>query len=171
MPIQRAKPRLVDLDQTPLTSMPAGTVLQVKHAFQTTQIATTSTSWADISGLSVSLTCSSTSNKVLLFCSLQLMKDTETDNSWVGTAFAAAGTRICTNHGYCMRGSGVNTGSYGSTGNSFLHSPSSTSAITYTIQWRSGDGQRYYVTTNNSGNVANGNDSSTSTFTVMEIAG
>lgn len=29
MPIQRAKPRLVDLDQTPLTAMPSGTVLQV----------------------------------------------------------------------------------------------------------------------------------------------
>ena len=36
MPIQRAKPRLVDLDQTPLTSvstsnMPSGTILQVQH--------------------------------------------------------------------------------------------------------------------------------------------
>ena len=37
MPIQRAKPRIIDLDQTPLTSissadMPAGTVIAAEYA-------------------------------------------------------------------------------------------------------------------------------------------
>tara|TARA_Y100000389_G_scaffold205105_1_gene263240 strand:+ start:13233 stop:13742 length:510 start_codon:yes stop_codon:yes gene_type:complete len=52
MPIQRAKPRIIDLDQTPLTSvsstdMPAGTVVQAKYFTHSTTGQGTSTSYVD----------------------------------------------------------------------------------------------------------------------------
>ncbi len=52
MPIQRAKPRIVDLDQTPLTSltgsdMPTGTVIQAKYFTHTGTGQGTSTSYVD----------------------------------------------------------------------------------------------------------------------------
>ena len=48
MPIQRAKPRLVDLDQTPLTTMPAGTVLQVVNGVTPTTATPAQTSEVSI---------------------------------------------------------------------------------------------------------------------------
>ena len=71
MPIQRAKPRLVDLDQTPLTSvassdLPAGSVLQVEHRNHNPLFATSSTTFIDVTNFNVTITPTSTSNKVLL---------------------------------------------------------------------------------------------------------
>ena len=47
MPIQRAKPRLVDLDQTPLTSMPTGSVIQTVSTTDMTAASFTGTSSVD----------------------------------------------------------------------------------------------------------------------------
>ena len=71
MPIQRAKPRLVDLDQTPLTSvsasdLPAGSVLQVQHRNHNPLVASTSQTFIDITNYNVTITPVSASNKVLL---------------------------------------------------------------------------------------------------------
>jgi len=70
MPIQRAKPRLVDLDQTPLTSvsaanLPAGTVLQVLHNESTSEVTFTSSSYTN-SGFNQSITPSATSSKIFM---------------------------------------------------------------------------------------------------------
>jgi hypothetical protein len=52
MPIQRAKPRIIDLDQTPLTNissanMPAGSVVQAKYFTHTTAGTGTNTTYVD----------------------------------------------------------------------------------------------------------------------------
>ena len=71
MPIQRAKPRLVDLDQTPLTSvsasnLPAGSVLQVQHRNHNPLFSSSSQTFIDITNYNVTITPVSASNKVLL---------------------------------------------------------------------------------------------------------
>ena len=178
MPIQRAKPRLVDLDQTPLTSfsglassdLPAGSILQVQTAIHTSQETFNSTSWTAVSNLTINLTCSSTSNKVLILINLQGYKNNNTDGSAMYTGVYAGAHRILTNHGYYMRGA-ADTGSYGTVSNSFLYSPSSTSQITYSVYARSGDGSNYILNATNSGGAANSNDSTSSTLTVMEVKG
>jgi len=73
MPIQRVKPRLVDLDQTPLTSvaasdMPAGSVIKsetkIISAFGNTTISSANT-FQDLSGTEVSFTRSVATSKIL----------------------------------------------------------------------------------------------------------
>jgi len=74
MPIQRVKPRLVDLDQTPLTTMPAGTVLQVVNGVvPTTDSSRNQSSEVSINnatpqatGFYVLITPSSTSSKIFI---------------------------------------------------------------------------------------------------------
>tara|TARA_Y100000385_G_C12960577_1_gene579598 strand:- start:53 stop:619 length:567 start_codon:yes stop_codon:yes gene_type:complete len=74
MPIQRAKPRLVDLDQTPLTSvstsnMPSGTILQVQHVQldspETISGYSANTSTA-INSTAINITPAATNSKILL---------------------------------------------------------------------------------------------------------
>jgi len=71
MPIQRAKPRIVDLDQTPLTGLtasdlPAGSVIQVKHAnISGNSGSSTSGSFVD-TGVSVNITPKFATSKILV---------------------------------------------------------------------------------------------------------
>tara|TARA_B100000035_G_C20780852_1_gene456791 strand:+ start:96 stop:623 length:528 start_codon:yes stop_codon:yes gene_type:complete len=152
------------------SNMPAGTVLQVQTAIHTNQESYNSTSWTAVDSLTVNLTCSSTSNKVLILVNLQGYKNNNTDGSAMYTGVYAGAHRILTNHGYYMRGA-ADTGSYGTVSNSFLYSPNSTSQITYKVYARSGNGDNYILNATNSGGTANSNDSTSSTLTVMEIAG
>lgn len=85
MPIQRAKPRIADLDQTPLTSiantdLPTGSVLQVKHAVTKQGSSTSVSNSASQStqyggntsgrlyGLAQTVTITPTSSDSLLLC-------------------------------------------------------------------------------------------------------
>ena len=86
MPIQRAKPRLVDLDQTPLTSvsasdLPTGTVLQTIVHQTDTPVSFTASGTSDelliasnasdsTTHLSLSITPKATSSKILLTASI-----------------------------------------------------------------------------------------------------
>ena len=49
-----------------------GNILQVKQVIKTDSFSTTSTSPVDVTGLSVSITPSASSNKVLVMCSMAL---------------------------------------------------------------------------------------------------
>ena len=67
MPIQRAKIAINQiLGGTPLTSLPAGSVLQVQHRNHNPLFSTSSTSFVDITNFSVTITPSSTSSKIFL---------------------------------------------------------------------------------------------------------
>ena len=71
MPIQRAKPRLVDLDQTPLTSitssdLPAGTILQVQHAIKKDIQSIGSGSYTNITGLAITFTPKASNSKLII---------------------------------------------------------------------------------------------------------
>ena len=146
---------------------PAGTPLQVVQANTTTQTDIQSTSFTAISGLSQAITPKYSSSKILILVnlssdfyqngnlsrsiSLQILRDStqisiRTDNCYAGTA---------SNSYYSLPIHGTV---------SFLDSPSTTSAITYSVKGN-------ISSTSNTSTLRVGNNNSNSTLTLMEIAG
>ena len=146
-----------------------GKVLQVVQTVKTDGFSTGSTSHTDITGLSASITPSSTSSKILVNVSIgtidfsaamyygfQLVRDT-TD---IGQGTVA----------------GKTASTFGGTGNNararaqshtFLDSPATTSSTTYKVQVRVESGNTCYINYRNSGTSL----TTSSTITLMEIAG
>jgi hypothetical protein len=160
------------------SSMPTGSVLQVLQAVKTDTFSTTSASgtFADITGLSVSITPSSSSNKILILAEVRAA--TPSSNGSFIRAMRDATAIYIGNAGGGSRVR-VSAQGYNSDGNSntnltimFLDSPATTSSTTYKIQaCVGGSSGTVYVnrSDNNSDNVFTG--MSTSSITVMEIKG
>lgn len=155
-------------------TMPAGTVLQVLQTNVTATTTSTSTTYADISGITVSITPSSSSNKVLVIVNLSVATDSANnlgiqivrDASTIGGG-VAVGSRFATG-----RQSYVNDGStMQSITEIYLDSPATTSATTYKVQWICNTAGTNYLnrsrTDTDAGTFARGS----STITVMEVKG
>ena len=114
----------------------AGTILQVVHDDElSANVTTNSTSYSD-SGLSVSITPSSSSNKILILCSHTTLNDT--DSGGVELRVLRDSTDIWTGRGdsdgvvhWTTQEYGIQQGAI-----NLVDSPSSTSAITYKLQIR-----------------------------------
>lgn len=141
MPIQRAKPRIVDLDQTPLTGMPAGSVLQVKQGWSDTKETTNTTAniAAPTCPASVTITPSSSSNKILImFYGSWIFGNGNDIAFFLLRDSTQIGTSTATGHN--SRGiiveSMADYADYRPRSSSFqyLDSPSTTSSITYTVK-------------------------------------
>ena len=167
----------LDLSSNTIT-LPSGTggkVLQVVSTTKTDTFTTTSTSFTDITGLSVSITPSSTSSKIMV--SYNVTQGGYQYGAWVvrlmrdSTAIAVAddipnGAEGTT----AWAGDSSRDGSLGVSGMNYLDSPSTTSAITYKLQLicsNSGTANINKAFYENSGgtNVGRG----VSSITVMEI--
>ena len=115
-----------------------GKVLQVVGATSSTEQSTTSTSYTDITNLSVSITPSATTSKVLILYTDTMLTNRSNDVS-SGNVFIQL-LRDSTSVAIKQKGFYDNAGGNGSkslyTGEALVHldSPSSTSAITYKIQ-------------------------------------
>mgnify|MGYP003322895862 CR=1 FL=1 len=154
-----------------------GKILQVKQTVKTDQFTSTAYDYTDVTGMSVSITPASASNKILInfelqvsgvannYASFRLLRDsthigvsTVTDTDW----------RVAT------LGSLSHENSYQieNTGTSFLDSPNTTSAITYKLQVSSYSNRT--MSLNYPWNTGNSSGSYTatgiSTITVMEVA-
>ena len=156
-------------------SMPTGAVLQVKQTMKTDTMTTTSTSWVDVTGLSVSITPSSTSNKILVTVDLNMGQDSGfrahgrvlRDSTAIAVGDAAGSRSPST---FASRSQDY--GYVNNTSATILDSPSTTSAVTYKVQ---------VMSENSSGNVytnRSGWDTDNSTYprtvsiiTVQEIKG
>ena len=157
----------------------AGKVLQVLQAVKTDTFSTTSGSKVDITGLSVAITPSSSSNKVLITARINIGLNRTAP--YLYPIFLLRGsTEICIHDSASNRTRATTGGQWGASANdptfdytvNFLDSPSSTSALTYKLQMFSESSGTAYV---NRG-VENDGDSAitgrfTSAITVMEIAG
>lgn len=150
----------------------AGKVLQVVQTVLDTTTSTTSTSHVDISGLSLSITPSSTSNKILVLVDMALSESTANNlvawNLVRNSTDLAVGTSTAT---YQQTGVAINE--LGTSGNGllkqstqYLDSPSTTSATTYKIQWRTSGGTIYI-----NRRASDTYMSVSSTITAMEISG
>ncbi|ASF00262.1 hypothetical protein [uncultured virus] len=164
------------------TKLGAGAILQVVQTYKTDVFSTTSESLVDITGMTASITPSSTSNKVLVFLNLavgssttlsrtmiQLMRDST--NIGIGDAGGGNRTRSISTE---FQPSPYNTA--GSKNNTdirqhiFLDTPSSSSSLTYKVQIE-GSAQTVYI--NRTGDFADADivSTGTSSLTLMEIAG
>ena len=152
--------------------LPAGTLLQVSSTTKTDTFSTTSTSFTDITGFSVTLTPTSSSSKFLI----QVVANVANSAAdAVMILLVRDSTALCLGDaaGSRIRASASNmftSNSMSSTCVNFLDSPATASAVTYKIQMRLNTGTGYL---NRSGaDVDNAAHPRTaSTITVMEIAG
>ena len=142
-----------------------GKILQVVQANKSDMASSTSQTFADISGLSVDITPSSTSSKVLVSffaqvstnnhdAQIKLLRDS---TAIVGTG--ASNTNATVN-ARTYQGDIINT-----FGTMYLDSPSTTSATTYKLQWRLNVAQTVYLN-RRMGDTA---FSTISNITVMEV--
>lgn len=161
------------LDGSALTGVSGGKVLQVLQTIKTdTAIISGATAYTDVSGLSVNITPSSASNKVLIIATYMIMGDTNTQG-YVVVARNSTSLGRGVSNGNRVR---ANTQSYPNQTNEgknssfcYLDSPNSTSQITYKLRTRNQGTGNIYV--NRSQGWTNSAQSSTnaSTITVMEI--
>ena len=168
---------------TAVTALPSGVggkVLQVVSATKTDTASSSSSSYADITGLSVSITPSSASNKILVIGDISgasnsglagmglRIKQTILSSDTFPYVGASAGSRIQASFGAYVASDSSFQGKFSS---SVLLSPNTTSAITYTYQFRSQNANAVYI--NRSVTDANTADQhrNASSITVMEIAG
>jgi len=142
-----------------LASGVGGKVLQVKHDAHTGVASTTSSSYQDIP-LSVSITPSSSSNKILCFVNLASIATDTSSTSAISVRILRDSTEVAVTNNF---GFGQTNGAnYFTLGLHKEDSPSSTSALTYKVQFKNRESNTVTI------NSYNGNNS---TLTVMEIAG
>ncbi len=160
------------------TGFPAGSVLQVVSTTKTNTFTTTSTSPVDITGLSVSITPSNSSNKILITGSVCYGLSSTTPYL-MGFLLVRNSTNICIADaaGSRSRWTFGGQGIYSTDNNvfapiNFLDSPATTSATTYKIQVQAESPTTIYI---NRGGESDGDVAITgrftSTITVMEIKG
>jgi hypothetical protein len=133
--------------ETVIDSLPAATIVQVKNVFKNNAFSTTSTSYTDITGLTVNITPTSATNKILVIANVTLANAGDGSTgvrllrgaTVIGSASGQTGfyagfpSRFISSADWAMRYSLTSAGSF-----SYLDSPASTSAQTYKIQMIAG---------------------------------
>lgn len=150
------------------TVLPAGSVLQVVQTFKSDVFSTTSSSFVDVTGLSVSITPTSSSNKILVLVTAAISKGTSGDSTiqLVRDSTAIGNSTGVTNNGFAGASASYQNQTFSGV-SIYLDSPSSTSSITYKVQGRNDAGATLYVNRRASGADWGG----ASSITVMEIKG
>jgi hypothetical protein len=154
----------------------AGAVLQVVQAYKSDTFTTTSGSFTTITGLSASLTPSSSSNKILVIVNVTGSQQVNTNDAYIAlyrgetqiSLGDSSGSRIQSSAQLMMS----NAGWSGFSGTTFLDSPATTSQVTYTVRARTANGGTLYINRGNSdSDAASGAGRTVSSITLMEIAG
>ena len=157
-----------------------GSILQVVSTDKTTAFSTTSNSFVDVTGLSVSITPSSTSNKVLVFIDLKWGQSTD-DGEFFARAVRDStavfvGTGSTGNRTPCFFGiEDTNAGSRFQLNQAsaiFLDSPNTTSATTYKVQVKchAASGQTIPINRVHNDTNNNYNPAAASSITAIEVA-
>ena len=145
----------------PGARLPTGSVLQVVHTTYTTQQSSTSTSYAD-SGLSASITPTSSSSKILVIVSHNGNLVTGAQNAIANFRLLRGSTSIIND--FAALGNSLNNIEvvYGAASASYLDSPATTSSTTYKTQFKNKYG---------AGTVFTNAYDASATMTLLEIAG
>jgi len=160
-------------------SMPTGSVLQVKQAHKTDIFSTTANSDTDITGLSVSITPSSTSSKILVTSNISGFSHNglgggfciKRDSTKIGLADTSGSRSRTSFSGDLYTGDAAGTGQmHFNAVACFLDSPSSTSALTYKITAQC-NGNTLNINHEETDSDSNDTTRCVSHITVMEIAG
>ena len=157
------------------SNMYTGAVLQVVSTAKTDTFSTASTSFVDVTGLSVSITPISATSKI--FISFMFNGGVDTSAQGINMILVRNSTAICIGDTAGSRPrltTAIGVGSQYSIeafSGSFLDSPSTTSATTYKVQMQTSGGVTAYVNRGIADRDTSLYDPRTaSTITVMEIA-
>ena len=141
---------VLDLAGTEYTSIGQGKIGQVIQTLKTDVFSTTSSSFVDVTGLTVNITPSASSSKILVNVNLSIHSS---DNAISGQLFRDS-TQIALGDASSSRSRAFGSGAYGGTiGNTILlypnimclDSPSTTSQVTYKVKGAAvGGGTLYY---------------------------
>ena len=145
----------------PASGMPTGSVIQTVNASYSTQTSSSSSTYAD-TGLTASITPSSSSSKILVLVSLVGVFK-ETNNTSAFFKLVRSSTDLITMD--TVAGYTNSTGSIGigSVSSNYLDSPATTLSTTYKVQLKSANNNAaVYINYNGYGAI-------TSTITLLEI--
>ena len=157
----------------------AGNILQVVSATKTDAFSTSSTTFTDVTGMSIAITPSSSSNKILVRLDLNFGSSDNgyfgfklyRDSTWIGQSTAVtSGNQINATFGLSCGNDNndfykLHSGAY-----QILDSPSTTSAITYKIQVNAYDSRTFYLNRPHNDNNQSYIYGGTSSITAMEVA-
>ena len=142
-PSSSGNTRVLTLPDTGNLTLGKTGILQVVQAAKTDTASTTSGTYVTISGLSVDITPSSSSNKILVIADVKAGNDGGNgyylqivrDSTAIYVGDAASGKQQCVQQTY--GGGDTGEGKYGMAkmGGTFLDSPSTTSQVTYAVQF------------------------------------
>lgn len=156
---------LTDSSAIARSQLPTGSLLQVVSTNKNDAFSTTSTSYVDITGLSVSITPTFASSKILIFVTVGA--SASADDSLVqlvrGATVIASGTGATVTNGFNMFS--LNAGTITNSPVNFLDSPATTSSTTYKVQILTRSGTVFV-----NRRSLNTSFSGSSSITVMEIA-
>jgi hypothetical protein len=161
----------------PKSALPTGSVLQVVQTVKTNTFSTASTSFIDVTGLSVSITPTSASSKILVLMDAKLGSDANV-SGFLRIVRDSTSIYIGDADGSAQRATYANSDdpsaqwAYQAVGN-FLDSPSTTSSVTYKIQILSEPIENtgtVYINRSGEPSTTAANSRLASSITVMEIA-
>jgi hypothetical protein len=147
--------------------------VKIAQVVKTDTFTTTSTSFVDVTGLSVTITPNSASNRILVICDVGIGN---ASSSGCTARLLRNGSAIYTGDAAGSRPLGLieNDSQFqiSRTGGTFIDSPATTSAVTYKIQILNSVGFTSCVNrTGRDDNTASYDPRSASSITVMEISG
>ena len=138
-----------------VTALPTGLggkVLQVQSAFKSDTASTASTSDVAITGLSLTLTPSATSSKVLVMFAVGTAGNNASSHFFFtpyrdigGGGYNAIGLGVGATYNYASSDHSSSNNYYGAMANNFLDSPNTTSQITYKLYFRTSAGHTSYI--------------------------
>jgi hypothetical protein len=161
--------KLTGTQVIPKATLPTGSVLQVVSVEKTSIFTTTSTSYVDVTGLSASITPTSSSSKILVMLNLTCGNSSSDAffNLVRGSTNIAQGTGGSTSNQTFMINGTSPTGNGMIVANiNYLDSPATTSSTTYKVQTRSTAATTTRVCARGIDDVFGG----TSSITLLEIA-
>jgi hypothetical protein len=157
----------------------AGAVLQVVQTVKTNTFSTQSTSYVDITGLSCSITPSSSSNKILVMTNISIQSQNAhggglillRDSTIINQADSAGSRRRSSfsGHGYTGDASGDTMMQLAVIG-TYLDSPATTSSVTYKVQVVNNGAETQYINFQRDDTDSNDRTRCISSITLMEIA-
>ena len=157
----------------PKAALPAGSVLQVVSTTKTDTFSTTSSSYVDVTGLSVSITPTSATSKILIIGLVNFGASTDTGffrlvrDSTAICVGNAAGSRV---QATAQQRNSPDAADADAASLNFLDSPNTTSSVTYKIQASCANSNtvRFNSSADDADQTNRGRTAST--ITVMEIA-
>lgn len=161
-----------------LASGVGGKIVNYESTIKTSTASTTSQSFVDISGMSVTINVSNSNHKVLVVCFVgtcaghdaHYIALTYGNNTSILGGDAASGRESCASGGY-SGGSSTGEGYYGTNGVTYvkLDEPATTGNVTYKLRFRGNDGNTIYFNRNSSDSGQYGVRTA-STITAIELA-